>query len=278
MTITRDHHPGTSSLTVSYLHWPNSLSGDDLNHWISFKAFDFRGKTPTLDIALYIPPDALQTGYKSDYSEEGLGTFAGKALDMFKTTGGSLESLKSNMRSLAIGSTGEAKFLLEKGVMEKVGGEKAKTALQQAKGAVVNPYIVAAYKGPTSLREHKFTFKLMPESSLDSIICNKIITAFKTAMLPAHAGADNKNAPTGLFGYPDEFTIDYFVNGSKLNNDTSNPLFRVGRSVLTACDLNYSTQDTTAFFENTQNPVSVEMSLSFTELEVMHRGKITQGY
>ena len=38
-----------------------------------------------------------------------------------------------------------------------------KTALSTVKGQVANPYIVAAYKGPTQMREHKFSFKMMPE-------------------------------------------------------------------------------------------------------------------
>ena len=81
-----------------------------------------------------------------------------------------------------------------------------------------------------------------------------------------------------LFGYPDEFTIEYYINGEKLKSTIDNPMFNIGRSVLTACDLNYTTQDTPLFFDNTQFPVSIDMALSFMEIGIMHRGKIDLGY
>ena len=52
-------------------------------------------------------------------------------------------------------------------------------------------------------------------------------------------------------------------------------MFNIGRSVLKACDVNYTTESVPLFFEGTQFPVSAEMTLSFMELEVMTREKIT---
>ena len=77
----------------------------------------------------------------------------------------------------------------------------------------MNPYMVAAYKGPSDMREHKFSFKMLPQSAAESKTCVKIVKAFKRAMLPSHRGGDNKTAPSMLFGYPDEFTIEYYIDG-----------------------------------------------------------------
>ena len=152
--------------------------------------------------------------------------------------------------------------------------------MEQATGKVVNPYMVAAYKGPTDMREHKFSFKMLPQSKAESEVCVKIVQAFKKAMLPSHSGGENTTAPSMLFGYPDEFTIEYFVDGEKMKHSETNPnpMFNVGRSVLTACDLDYTTQDVPLFFDNRQYPVSIDMALSFMEIGVMHRGKIGLGY
>ena len=150
-----------------------------------------------------------------------------------------------------------------------------KTALAQVKGQVANPYIVAAYKGPTQMREHKFSFKMMPEDINESRKCVEIATAFKESMLPAHVGGDSSSAPSGLFGYPDEFEISFTVNGTPLPKNNSNPMFNIGRSVLTNCELSYTTQDTVLFFEGTQYPVTINMKLTFMEIEIMHRSKIT---
>ena len=94
-------------------------------------------------------------------------------------------------------------------------------------------------------------------------------------MLPAHVGGDNQTSTTGLFGYPDEWEISFTVNGTKLPKNKNNPMFNIGRSVLTNCELSYTTQDTVLFFEGTQFPVTINMKLTFMEIEVMHRSKIT---
>ena len=140
--------------------------------------------------------------------------------------------------------------------------------------------MVAAYKGPSDMREHKFSFKMLPQSESESKTCVKIVNSFKRAMLPSHKGGDNKTAPSMLFGYPDEFTIDYYVKGEKIRHSETNPnpMFNVGRSVLTACDLDYTTQDVPLFFDGTQYPVSIDMALSFMEIGIMYREKIDQGF
>jgi hypothetical protein len=97
-------------------------------------------------------------------------------------------------------------------------------------------------------------------------------------MLPSHSGANSADAPGMLFGYPDQFEVSFFVNGDEMPKTSSNPMFSIGRSVLTACDLDYATESTALFFDDTQYPVSISMKLSFMELEVMHRGKIQAGF
>ena len=52
-------------------------------------------------------------------------------------------------------------------------------------------------------------------------------------------------------------------------------MFNIGKSVLTSCDMSYTTQDLPVFFEGTQYPVSIQMSLTFMELDIMIREKIT---
>ena len=80
-----------------------------------------------------------------------------------------------------------------------------------------------------------------------------------------------------VFGYPDHFDIKFYINGKELK--AQNSLFKIGRSVLTSCDLSYTTQDVPLFFEGTQYPVTIDMKLTFMEVEVMYREKvIKEGY
>ena len=261
---------------MRYYEYPEYLGGN-LKHWISFEGFEFsRGVgngSPTVDIALYIPADALQTSYKSEYSAASLGQIGGRALEALQKSGGTVGGLGDMLAAQAAAGASEG---LETALLTgAVGGETGKTILQQASGKVVNPYIVAAYKGPSDMREHKFTFKFNPKNADESKTCVHLINAFKQAMLPSHSGGNEKSSPAGLFSYPDEFQITYYINGEALPTNASNPMFNIGRSVLTACDMNYNTEGIPLFFEGTQYPVSMEMALSFMEIEIMHRQKVS---
>ena len=286
-------------MATTYLEYPSTLAskgGTGVQHWISFKAFDFKSKgSQTLDIALYIPSDALQTSYKSSYEAASLGAVGGgmdKAVSTFQDASpGTSESAPSGIESLKLLMKAQAAATgSEAGTVSLLkGAEKAaalglgdtKTLMERSTGSVMNPYMVAAYKGPSDMREHKFSFKMLPQSESESKTCVKIVNSFKRAMLPSHKGGDNQTAPSMLFGYPDEFTIEYYIDGHALPKDKdgiSNPMFNIGRSVCTACDLNYTTQDVPLFFDGTQYPVSIDMALSFMEIGVMYREKIDQGF
>ena len=275
---------GGGQTGVTYLEYPSNL-GEDINHWISFSAFNFKDRDrQTLNIALYIPGDALNTTYKSDYDTSAMGAMGAAAPAMAKAIkdndGMNLEAFKQVMGAAKTGiaSGGKKVMLLKAGAKANVKFEGAKAIMEKEQGAVLNPYIVAAYKGPTDLRTHDFTFQMLPQSKLESRTCTRIANAFKTAMLPSHKGGDSQTAPSMLFGYPDEFEITFKVNGRSLPESSSNPLFKIGRSVLTACDLNFDTESVPLFFDETQYPVSMSMKLSFMELEVMYREKIAKGF
>ena len=278
-------HPSAYDVpTTTYLEYPSNI-GSDIKHWISFAAFDFKNRDrKTLDIALYIPGDALSTSYKSDYETSAMGSMGAAAPAMTKAireNGGlNIDAFKDVMGAAAAGLKSEGKKvgLLKAGAKANVKFEGAKAIMERDQGAVLNPYTVAAYKGPSDLRSHEFTFQMLPQNEAESKVCTKIATAFKESMLPSHRGGDSQTAPSMLFGYPDEFEITFKVNGKALPETSSNPLFKIGRSVLTGCDLDFATENTPLFFDNTQNPVSISMKLSFMELEVLHRGKISKGF
>ena len=271
-----------------YLQYPSTI-GQSVKHWVSFSGFDFKSHQPTLDIALYIPGDALQTSYKSEYESVSLGMMGAagkvgveKVMGMKASGANPLETIK-DMAAAAIkaaGSEGSTVTAIEAGKFASgfKGAAGAKTIMEQQQGAVLNPYITAAYKGPSDMRTHDFTFQMLPQSVQESKACVKIASAFKTAMLPSHGKGNSPDAPSMLFGYPDVFEIEFTVNGDPMPKHSLNPMFNIGRSVLTACDLDFSTESVALFFDNTQYPVSISMKLSFMELEVMHRGKIQKGF
>jgi len=281
---------------IQYLEYPSDIgyegkngqiAGGGTDNWISFEATGFKSQKPTLDIALYIPGDALNTSYKSEYESValgGLGAGVDKATKALQNPGAaaagmSIQKLKDVLAATtsAAGSEAGKIALLKGGEKANVLIEGTKTLVERSQGAVLNPYIVAAYKGPSDMRTHDFTFQMLPQDQKQSEVCVRIVNAFKKAMLPSHGGGDAKTSPSMLFGYPDTFMINYYINGKSLPATGSNPMFNIGKSVLLGCDLDFTTESVPLFFDNTQFPVSISMKLSFMELEVMYRERIDGG-
>ena len=238
---------------------------------------------------MYIPGGALNTSYKSSYDtvqlggagsvaqdvagavEKAVSSEAGFSLDAFTKIAGATQSgLQSEL--------GTVSTLKMADKVSGIGGlEGTRTLMERATGAVLNPFSVAAYKGPTDMRDFTFDFQMLPQNEDESKACLKIANAFKKAMLPSHAGGDSSTAPSMLFGYPDTFEITFYIGGEKLPDSNKNPMFNIGKSVLTACELNFDTENVPLFFKGTQYPVSIAMKLSFMELDIMYREKIDKG-
>ena len=262
----------------SYFEYPASLKSQSggKQHCINFQAFDFKkNDSPVWGCALYIPGDSLTTSFKSAYDSPALGLGMGKGMELMnKMRGGVGGGGRKDASPSLAGSQGEIQAVALKLGAAKLGGDKATVIAEQKTGFVINPYIVAAYKGPTDLRQHSFSFKMMPEDNDESVACMNITRLFKAAMLPSHAGGNSSAAPSMLFGYPDQFEIKYMIGGKDLNDTNHAHLFKIGRSVLTECDLNYATESLPLFFEGTQHPATIEMKLTFMETEVMYREKV----
>ena len=278
-----------ASEPVKYYQYPlnlgNAGSGQiqGSDNWISFEAKNFKSQLPTLNIALYIPGGALNTSYKSDYDTTSLGALGASGENVLSALrdvdGIDYAKLLTTITAGASGAASEAAkvSMLKGGERANVAIEGTKAMMERSEGAVLNPFLVASYKGPSDMRTHDFDFQMLPQSEKESEVCMKIVNEFKKAMLPSHAGGDSQTAPSMLFGYPDTFTITFYVNGNPLPKQ-NNPMFSVGKSVLTGCELNFDTENVPLFFDNTQNPVSISMKLSFMELEVLYREKIDQGF
>lgn len=239
-------------------------------------------------ISLPIPAN-LSTGYGMAYDTgSGVGVMGKVAMDAARNTGtgdissaveavggalGSTDAIKQQALSI-LGSTapdvmmaigaglGGAMGLGGFGVGAAVGnalGGGAQGALAGA-GIAVNPHLAVLFTGPR-FRTHQFSYKLSPRSAGESSALFYIIKSFKKAMAPKIDGL-------AFFDYPDEFIISFPKNESFL--------FKIGTSVLTDFTVNY-TPDGGSYFHENGAPVSVSMSLSFTELDVITKDKIAQG-
>jgi hypothetical protein len=131
--------------------------------------------------------------------------------------------------------------------------EKSKTHQQVLRQ---NPFVT--FKG-VGLREWSFTWSFIPESADESRAAKAIIHKFRMAMYPV------KNDLT--LSFPMVFNIEYI-----------NAVFpKMPEVALTSCSVDYN-KDSNSFFMQNNEPVRMDMSLTFKELMPIYNEHIAQGY
>ena len=111
-------------------------------------------------------------------------------------------------------------------------------------------------------RKHNFQYKLIAKNEKESEAIRDMIRNFKYHMAPEYTFQNH------VFNYPSQFQIilragDY--------------LYKIGDSVLSDFEVNYTGEGAPYFFEDTNAPYSVTMSLSFTEDTIVTKKEIREG-
>ena len=234
-------------------------------------------------IGLPVPAN-LSTGYGMAYDTgTGLGVLGNQAFERVRA-GGDINDIVGSLRgsnvidvvkqaAIAGGASigpqvaAAAGAAFASGVAGAAGGAAVGNALGGvAQGAIagaglaVNPHLAVLFTGPR-FRVHQFNYKITPKSAGESTALTETIKQFKLAMAPAIDSL-------AFFDYPNEFYIRFPAN--------SQHLFKIGASVLTDFTVNY-TPDGGSYFHDNGAPVSVSMTLSFTEIDVITKAKIEEG-
>ena len=259
---------------------------------LNFGQLNISTKIPTKGYALPIPSN-LSTSYNARYSNEGLGALG----SMGRRLGSNFESpedfnaqsisdsISNAVRESEFGTgdlTGGAANMaisaVEGGagaaaiVSKLLGSSSGAAALaagvvQGLRGGLVgagiarNPHLAAIFTG-VDFRTHTFEYKLIAKNKKESDTLRDMIRGFKYAMAPNYALGDH------IFQYPNEFDITLCAGPY---------LFKLGRSVLTQFNVNYTGEGTPAFFESTAAPYSVTISMSFQETSIVTKREINQG-
>jgi len=113
-----------------------------------------------------------------------------------------------------------------------------------------------------NFRSHQFQYKFSARNSGESDALREIIKRFKLNMVPTIDGA-------AFFKYPNEFDISFSSKHEKY-------MFKFGTNVLTDFQINYN-PDGGSYFHDNGAPVSVSMSLTFTEIDILTQEQIEDG-
>jgi len=208
-------------------------------------------------IALYIPPNALQTAFASTYSQDmpNAATKAAAASALGK--GDLIDIIGAGLKGAGISFGEKAAEMADKG-----------TGMLAATGVAINNHLALTYKGPTEFRQHEFAFNFFPKNAPDAVEIKKIIHDFEMGMLPRMGtGLGTKISGRALsapyFRSPRHWTIDFF----KGSGDRNDFLFRIRKSVITAMRVNHDPNSTVSLHED-GSPVQTTLNLTFKEIEL----------
>ena len=179
---------------------------------------------------------------------------AGKALSQgFGAAGKTAEDMLSGLSQ----TSSQAKDALKGVISGAAVGISADEVLARTQGAVVNPNLELLFKGPT-LRPFNFTFQMGARNQPESDEIMRILRFFK------QGGSPQRTAAQYLVKAPHTFQIEYLHRGE--DGEQNKYLNKIKECALLSVGVNYTPNNNYATFKNGA-PVSIELSLSFKELE-----------
>ena len=215
-------------------------------------------------ISLYMPP-SVQVSYESKYGEQEIGFLAEggyNIIKQFQSGAKSKDLAMSGLNTLELG----AKKAILKTLDVAAPGAGALFALDE--GRVITPKMELMFEG-IGRRNFSFTFTFIPKSDQEAKVVKNIILMFKTHMSADYAGQGASG--TGSMSFPDQFDIEYMHMG-KLNPN----LNKIATCALTKMDVQYGGDRYVAYEGGV--PQTTNLTLNFTEFEIITRELIEAGY
>jgi hypothetical protein len=235
-------------------------------------------------ICLYMPGNGLETSYKATYKEADftkIGQMSTlvqggvKNLASMATNGGMDESTKAASEAISKQmAMNVVKELGEK--LDTLGdnmGLEGNTNLEQLVEAgqhrkAKNPFMLQLFES-VDRRSFTYNFEFMPRSQKEVEEVYAIIRTLKRYALPSRALGGR------FLDFPAEFRVTY------VNTDRENLyLYRIARCALTDITVKYGTNPFTTFKPDEVGaaPTKIELSIGFSELEILTQERIDQGF
>jgi len=209
-------------------------------------------------IGLYIPAGSLVTSYTGNYEgKEGAAT-AARGMDAVTGDKSILSKITNVLNAAGQKITSEAAMKTDQA-----------TGFFSAQGKTPNNHMALVYRGPNTFRQHTFAFKFFPKNAKESETVRKIVEELRFGTLPRMSGGKGQISDP-FFKSPRHHTINFYKGGSGADTpgtQTNSKLFTIGKSVITNLVLNYDPQSVVSF-HNDGNPVQIDMTITFQEIEL----------
>ena len=161
-------------------------------------------------------------------------------------------------------------FLGIVGALPEMGG--VREAAEARAGVILSDRMELAFKG-TPKRVFSYTFKMIPKNNKEAIEIRNIVKAFKFNMLPEF---EDGNITGRKLTVPNTFDISYMFVGKQ-----NEYLHKIGTCVLENMNVQYGGDRYTAYEPDSSGsppPQRTSISLKFSELELMYRNRIEDGF
>lgn len=182
-----------------------------------------------------------------NYEQQELGSIPGAAVNAamgkINGQGGSLSNIFQAEGLIATAAVN---------TLSGIFGQTVDTTYRAATGLAPNQYMTILLKGP-QYKKHEFSWKLSPRNEQESESVRKIIATLQDAASPGLKNAFQ-------FSFPKIFDIGF--------NPNPQMLYRFLPAVLENVSVNYAPSGVPSFYRRTEGPDTVELRLSFLELEL----------
>jgi len=213
--------------------------------------------TITSDYIFRFPlPQQLQDAYNINVSSTNLELLGNSPTNLLAAGKSVAEDFKN---TAATGNFGVSKILqvaTDVAALSPAVSDSLQHVAQLQAGIVRNPHLTTLFQG-VNLKHYNFTWKISPRSADESRDLNECIRLIKAYMHPAIIGG----------GFALEYPYLAEVQFDAGNNTT---MPNVSDSFITSFTVNNSGSGGAAFF-NDGNPVSVELTLGFQEIDIKTR-------
>ena len=238
-------------------------------------AFLRRAPTVRLDtaIALYMPPQATYIN-QFNYVDTEIGSGAAAAVDAYgQIMGGqaTAEVIGSTMKRLGEGLS-EGMMKTAAGAVGAIPGlQGTREAYEAAQGAIVADRMELAFKG-LNKRKFQFQFKFLPKNKREADEVRNIIFAFRANAAPEFVGGNRQGRKMRV---PNTFDIQYMYDGNE-----NQYLQKISTCVLENITVTYGGDRFRTFTPNEEGapPVETQCTLEFSEMELITKERIFEGY
>ena len=234
-----------------------------------------RAPTVRLDtaIALYMPPQATYIN-QFNYVDTEIGSGAAAAVDAYgQIMGGAAtaEVIGSTMSRLGEGLSEGMMKTASAAVGAIPGLQGTREAYEAAQGAIVADRMELAFKG-LNKRKFQFQFKFLPKNKREADEVRNIIFAFRANAAPEFVGGNRQGRKMRV---PNTFDIQYMYDGNE-----NQYLQKISTCVLENITVTYGGDRFRTFTPNEEGapPVETQCTLEFSEMELITKERIFEGY